>query len=119
MFKMKPVITAASIALMAGAACAEMAPGKTTDDETISFLAFGDSGYHYGYQKKSLWEKPFRTLDAIEADERKDWVEDKHNPSEFQMPSLYFHPEMGGYIMRSGQQPVADAMRAYCEEKPC
>ena len=118
MFKMKPYLAAASIALMAGAACAETAP-KAPADETISFLAFGDSGYHYGYQKKSLWEKPFRTLEAVEADERKDWIEDKHNPSEFQMPSLYYHPEMGGYVMRSGQQPVADAMRAYCASSSC
>ncbi|WP_417449811.1 metallophosphoesterase [Kordiimonas sp.] len=119
MFKFKPTITVATIALLAGAACAQESEQKRSGSETISFLAFGDSGYHYGYQKKKLWEEPFRTLEAFEADYRADWREDKKTPSEFQMPSLYFHPEMGGYIMRSGQQPVADAMKAYCEVNAC
>ncbi|WP_262692725.1 metallophosphoesterase [Kordiimonas aestuarii] len=118
MFKFKSMMATAGVALLAGAACAQTAP-EPADEKTISFLAFGDSGYHYGYQKEKLWEKPFRTLEAIEADERADWMGDNKNPSEFQMPSLYFHPEMGGYIMRSGQQPVADAMKAYCEVKSC
>lgn len=122
MFKFKPLMAVATAALLAGSACAQndTATDQGADGEkTISFLAFGDSGYHYGYQKKSLWEEPFRTLDEFEADYRKDWAEDQKTPSEFHMPSLYFHPEMGGYIMRSGQQPVADAMLAYCKVKAC
>lgn len=117
MFSLKSFLMASvSVALVAGASAAK---SEDTEGETISFLAFGDSGYHYGYQKKKLWKQPFRTLEAFEADYRADWAEDQKNPSEFSMPSVYFHPEMGGYIMRSGQQPVADAMKAYCEVKAC
>ncbi|WP_286828799.1 MULTISPECIES: metallophosphoesterase [Kordiimonas] len=108
--------TAASVALLASAACAQTG---TAEEETISFLAFGDSGYHHEYQKKKLWKKPFRTLEAFEADYRADWAEDQKTPSEFRLPSLYFHEQMGGYIMRSGQQPVADAMTAYCQANAC
>jgi hypothetical protein len=106
-------MAAAAAALLTGSAC------SNDTDKTISFLAFGDSGYHYGYQKKKLFEKPFKTLEDFEADYRADWAEDQKRPSEFRLPAMYFHEEMGGYIMRSGQQPVADAMRAYCKIRAC
>ncbi|MFC3051945.1 metallophosphoesterase [Kordiimonas pumila] len=118
MFYLKSLSVFLALGLGASGAWAssDTAPKK---EETISFLAFGDSGYHYGYQKKSLYKKPLRTLDDFEADYRADWTEDNKPASEFSMPSLYYHQDMGGYIMRSGQQPVADAMKAYCAEKEC
>ncbi len=115
MVKLKWMALAIAVSgLQAGTATSQE---KTAD--TISFLAFGDSGYQHRYQKEKLWKKPLRTLEAFEADYRADWREDQQTPSEFRLPSVHYHPEMGGYVLRSGQQPVADAMKAYCRSHDC
>ena len=88
-------------------------------NSTVSFIAFGDAGYHHKYQSSWLANRPFLTKQDFIDDERRSWIR-KNRPIEEFVPSpLHFHKEIGGYIMKSGQQPVADAMKAWCETNTC
>jgi len=116
---MKKIIAICAAFLLL-ASCGDSGTEKLGDiQRKVSFLVFGDSGYHYDYQKQELYDKPFTTLDDFVDDYRADWIEDQRPLSEFEMPPTYFHEEMGGYVMTSGMKPVATAMESYCSRYNC
>ena len=41
--------------------------------DKIEFLAFGDSGYHYTYQKAKLYKNPLTTKEAYLTAFQKNW----------------------------------------------
>jgi len=95
-------------------------PVSAEAEETISFLAVGDAGYHYSYQKEEFYEQPLRTVEAVRKAEFVEWTEEDHKPAgEFVTSPLYFHQGIGGYIDASGLYPVGAAMKAYCDVKEC
>jgi hypothetical protein len=81
------------------------------------FLAFGDSGYHYDYPETDDEPGP-KTYEAFVEDERREWLEDKRPPAEFEPTPAYQRPDTGSWIAASGQAGVALAMRRYCEGPP-
>ncbi|WCL53294.1 metallophosphoesterase [Gimibacter soli] len=113
MLKSSLLRTAALLPLLAAPACA------ADKDAEIGFIAFGDSGYHYGYMDPKEYKKPLKTLEEFTAAEKADAAEDYLPLESFQMPPAYFHPEIGGYVTASGQDAVARAMTAYCEKALC
>jgi tartrate-resistant acid phosphatase type 5 len=101
------IATAATLLLQA---CVSQRP-------VAEFLAFGDSGYHYDYPDLEEGSGP-KTLEAFVEDERRDWLDDKRPPGEFEARPAYRMPDTGTWIAASGQAAVADAMRRYCEGPP-
>lgn len=87
--------------------------------ETISFLAFGDSGYHMGYIDGEDYEKPYKSRAAFLEAFRAEWVEDKKPLRDFRLPPLYFHEEYQSFMSASGMMPVAKAMKQVCAEYDC
>ncbi len=92
------------------AACATPRPAPAPIAE---FLAFGDSGYHYDYLDADEGEG-VTTLAAFVEKERLDWLSDKRPPAEFKPPPAWRRPDTGEYVLASGQDAVATAMRRYC-----
>lgn len=93
--------------------------GCSEQAEKVEFLAFGDSGYHYDYQKAKLFKNPMTTKEAYLAAYKEKNAE-KHFPLDrLPEPPLYFHDGIGGYIPQSGMSSVATAMKHYCAEQVC
>lgn len=86
--------------------------------QPMSFLAFGDHGYHFDYMDPEDIEPP-RNLEEAIAFEREEWREDKRPPAEFATSSLVVYPPTGGYVSASGMMPVATAMKSYCASASC
>jgi tartrate-resistant acid phosphatase type 5 len=83
-----------------------------------SFVAFGDSGYHYDYLKPDIYAEPM-TPEQYLADELASWLE-KHLPTgEFQAPPMYILPQTNQAIEASGANAVGDAMYNYCTTSNC
>ncbi|TNE64368.1 MAG: hypothetical protein EP335_07870 [Alphaproteobacteria bacterium] len=112
----RAILTPLMLAL-AGATSACAAPAD--EEGEIGFVAFGDSGYHYGYMKAKEYKHPLKTMDAFIEAEKKDAMEDYRPVEGLEIPPTYFHPGIGGYVAASGQQPVADAMVRFCETALC
>lgn len=92
----------------------------SAEDGTIGFLAVGDTGYHYSYQKSELYENPFKTVEAVRTAEFEEWTKEDYKPAEeFATAPLYFHQGVGGYIDASGLYPVGTAMKNYCMRAKC
>lgn len=85
---------------------------------TVSFLAFGDSGYHYDYLKTSVIENPL-TLDEFKQDKLASWLEKTFPLNEFILPPIYQIPGTQHFIEASGAKPVAKAMTKYCQQATC
>lgn len=88
-------------------------------EQTISFLAFGDSGYHMNYVDAEDYEVPFATRDAFIDAYRAEWAEDQKPLRDFRPPALYFHPDYKSYMPASGMMPVAKAMKSVCAKMDC
>jgi tartrate-resistant acid phosphatase type 5 len=88
-------------------------PGKP-----VTLLVFGDGGYHYEHLEKKVYAKVV-TEEQFLAKERKDWVEERRPPEEFDYPPMYRLPGSGSVIPASGQVPVSAAMKSYCAQHGC
>jgi hypothetical protein len=105
------------------AACS--APTSRTTDASaakpstpVTLLAFGDGGYHYDHLEKKVYEKVV-SAEQFMAKERKDWVEERRPPEEFDAPPMYRLPSNGSVIPMTGQMPVSTAMKSYCAQHGC
>jgi hypothetical protein len=105
------------------AACS--APTSRTTDASaakpstpVTLLAFGDGGYHYDHLEKKVYEKVV-SAEQFMAKERKDWVEERRPPEEFDAPPMYKLPSNGSVIPMTGQMPVSTAMKSYCAQHGC
>jgi phosphodiesterase/alkaline phosphatase D-like protein len=85
---------------------------------SLSLLLFGDHGYDLDYIDADERNAPLTREQALAA-ERKDWIEDKRPPAEFEASPLVPLPDTGGYVTASGMMPVAHAMKAYCATTRC
>jgi hypothetical protein len=111
-------------ALLVAAGCS--APTQRTAHETatapqgkpVTLLVFGDGGYHYDHLEKKVYEKVV-TEEQFMAKERKDWVEERRPPEEFDAPPMYKLPSNGSVIPATGQMPVSQAMHSYCAQHGC
>jgi hypothetical protein len=114
--------TLLSSAALLIAACTAPAPQATRDtaphDKAVSLLVFGDGGYHYDHLDKKAYEKVV-TEEQFLAKERKDWVEERRPPEEFDHPPMFKLPGNGSVIPASGQMPAATAMKRYCAQQTC
>jgi tartrate-resistant acid phosphatase type 5 len=86
--------------------------------EPVTFLAFGDSGYHYDYLEPEDYAT-IVTQQQFLAKERTDWIEDKRPIEELAYPPTYRLPSNGSIVAASGLQVVADAMRETCVQLGC
>jgi tartrate-resistant acid phosphatase type 5 len=102
---------AALAALLLFVACAHQRPAPPAVAE---FLAFGDGGYHYDYLEPDDGEG-VTTLEAFVEKERLDWLDDKRPPAEFKPPPAHRRSDTGDYVLASGQDAVARAMRRWCD----
>jgi hypothetical protein len=104
------------------ASCTAPAPRATQDtapqSKAVTLLAFGDGGYHYDHLDKKAYEKVV-TEEQFMAKERKDWVEERRPPAEFDHPPMYKLPGNGSVIAATGQMPTARAMKSYCAQHSC
>lgn len=88
-------------------------------DKPISFLAFGDSGYHLDYIDSEDVEPPYATRKAFADMYMAEWLDDKKPMRDFRLPYLAFLEGPGSYIADTGMMPVAQAMKAVCAETDC
>lgn len=95
------------------AACWLLAP-FTANAQTISFVAFGDSGYIPAYERFEEDDTPFRTPGAYLAAQAEDWLEHYPSLEGFTPTPMTFESALGSYIEASGLYPVAWAMREVC-----
>jgi tartrate-resistant acid phosphatase type 5 len=104
------------------AACTAPSQQATRDaapqSKAVTLLAFGDGGYHYDHLAKKDYDKVV-TEEEFLADERKDWVEERRPPEEFDHPPMYKLPSNGSVIPASGQMPTVAAMKSYCAQHTC
>jgi hypothetical protein len=104
------------------ASCTAPAPRATQDtapqSKAVTLLAFGDGGYHYDHLDKKAYAKVV-TEEQFMAKERKDWVEERRPPAEFDHPPMYKLPGNGSVIAATGQMPTARAMKSYCAQHSC
>src|SRR5688500_5190788 len=118
------LVDAASLSAVAVliAACTAPTPRATQDtaaqSKAVTLLAFGDGGYHYDHLDKKVYEKVV-TEEQVMAKERKDWVEERRPPGEFDHPPMYQLPGNGSVIAATGQLPTASAMKSYCAQHSC
>lgn len=99
---------------LAGCASVErgVAPASPSS-RSVSFLAFGDSGYSLDYLDPEDLNPPL-TRDQFVARARASWTKDKRPIAEFTPPPMVAHPANGGFVAASGLMPVAKAMTDYC-----
>ncbi|TQF71068.1 metallophosphoesterase [Pseudoalteromonas luteoviolacea] len=86
--------------------------------QTISFLAFGDGGYHPDYPKAKHVENPKNKAQFIAA-EKADWLEDNRPIEEFDHAPIYVYPNTEIATEDTGAAAVGHAMAKLCETKPC
>lgn len=112
----------ASVAVLV-AACTAPTPRSARESaappaKPVTLLVFGDGGYHYDHLEKKVYEKVV-TEEQFLAKERKDWVEERRPPEEFNYPPMYKLPGNGSVIPATGQMPVSTAMKSYCAQHGC
>lgn len=118
------LVSAASLSSLALLIAACTAPSQhTTRDaapqsKAVTLLAFGDGGYHYDHLARKDYDKVVTETEFL-ADERKDWVEERRPPEEFDHPPMYKLPSNGSVIPASGQMPTVAAMKSYCAQHTC
>jgi tartrate-resistant acid phosphatase type 5 len=105
------------------AACSAPTPRSATESaaapsKPVTLLVFGDGGYHYDHLEKKVYQKVV-TEEQFLAKERKDWVEERRPPEEFDHPPMYRLPGNGSVIPATGQMPVSTAMKSYCAQQGC
>jgi len=84
----------------------------------VSFLAFGDGGYHHDYPKKKHIEHPRNKAAFIEK-EKRDWLEDYRPIEEFNHAPIYIYPNTDIATERSGAASVGLAMSEVCQLRNC
>jgi len=84
----------------------------------ISFLAFGDGGYHVDYPKKKHIENPRNKADFI-AHEKEDWLADYRPEAEFDHAPIYVYPNTNTATEQGGAEAVGLAMTEVCIYKSC
>jgi tartrate-resistant acid phosphatase type 5 len=119
--RLVPAASLSSVVLLV-AACTAPPPRATQDaaarSKAVTLLAFGDGGYHYDHLDRKAYEKVV-TEEQFMAKERKDWVEERRPPEEFDHPPMYQLPGSGSVIPASGQMPTVSAMKSYCAQHSC
>lgn len=92
---------------------------KTPNISTeISFLAFGDGGYHTDYPKAKHINNPRNRAQFI-AKEKQDWLEDYRPISEFNHAPIYVYPNTNIATEQGGALPVGQAMAELCKKRAC
>ncbi len=86
--------------------------------ESISFLAFGDGGYHPDYPKIKHIKKPKNKEQFIKK-EREDWLEDHRPIEEFNHAPIYIYPNTDIATENSGAAAVGLAMAELCKKRDC
>ncbi len=112
--KVRHIASGGLALLLAGCASVERgAAPALAPPRSVSFLAFGDSGYSLDYlDPEDL--NPALTRDQFIAKARASWIKDKRPIAEFTPPPMVPHPTNGGFVAASGLMPVAEAMTDYC-----
>jgi len=87
-------------------------------NENISFLAFGDGGYHVDYPKKKHISTP-RNEEEFIAYAKKKWLADHRPEAEFDHAPIYVYPNTIVATEQGGAQAVGLAMTEVCRDKPC
>ncbi|MBA3878785.1 MAG: hypothetical protein C0500_03600 [Sphingobium sp.] len=111
----KPLAASALLVLsLAGCASVERAAAPASaPPSSVSFLAFGDSGYSLDYLDPEDLNPPL-TREQFIAKARASWIKDKRPIAEFTPPPMVADPSNGGFVAASGLMPVAKAMTDYC-----
>ena len=100
------------------AACSPT-PNKPQAADPVSFLVFGDSGYHFDWPSKN---------DRKSADQDKQaWYENHLDPDRLaagmrepeRLPAIEKSPVTGGYVLSTGLYRVSDAMYEKCAPDSC
>lgn len=86
--------------------------------DNISFLAFGDGGYHVDYPKSKHIHHP-KTREAFIAAEKKDWREEHRPMAEFDHAPIYVYPGTKIATEQGGAQAVGQAMARFCRTERC
>jgi tartrate-resistant acid phosphatase type 5 len=113
-----PVFSCVLLIAACTAPTARTARETAPQSKAITLLAFGDGGYHYDHLAKKDYEKVV-TEEQFMAKERKDWLEERRPPQEFDHPPMYQLPGNGSVIAATGQMPTARAMKSYCAQHSC
>ena len=87
-------------------------------NKNISFLAFGDGGYHTDYPKAKHIKNPRNREQFIEK-EKQDWKEDYRPMSEFDHAPIYIYPGTNIATEQGGAGPVGQAMATLCQQRAC
>jgi hypothetical protein len=93
-------------------------PPITAASQSVTLLAFGDSGYGYAYIEQEDLEPPLSAA-QFEAQWREEWLEDKRPLADYALPATTVLPATGGVIEATGLEGVAGAMRRYCSTAGC
>ncbi|HEB96979.1 MAG TPA: hypothetical protein ENI96_11185, partial [Sedimenticola thiotaurini] len=109
---LRPIVLLLLFALSACTALQQRKP------EGVSFLAFGDSGYHYDYLKKKVRQNPL-TVEGYLAARRKKWIGKQLPQEEFEAPPIHIVPGTRQAVEASGARPVAEAMYSFCARDDC
>lgn len=91
---------------------------KTRENQNISFLAFGDGGYHHDYPKIKHIKNPKNKAEFI-AKEKEDWLEDYRPLEEFDHVPLYVYPNTEITTELGGALAVGKAMTETCSTRVC
>jgi len=84
----------------------------------ISFLAFGDGGYHVDYPKKKVIKQPKNPAELVAKAKRK-WLENGRPLAEFDHAPVYVYPKSNTATEQGGAQAVGLAMTEVCRHKNC
>lgn len=86
--------------------------------DKISFLAFGDGGYHPDYPKQKHIDKPKTKTEFIAA-EKADWQEEHRPMSDFGHAPIYIYPGTTIATEDTGAASVGQAMATLCKSVIC
>ncbi|MCF6433997.1 metallophosphoesterase [Pseudoalteromonas sp. MMG022] len=98
--------------------CAINATAAASEQNMISFLAFGDGGYSVDYPKTKHIKQPKNKQQFIAA-EKRDWLAEHRPLSEFNHAPLYVYANSNIAVEQSGAVPVGQAMAKLCQQKTC
>ena len=83
--------------------------GVMAEDKSdpVSFLIFGDSGYHHDYLDPKNYYKRARTRQQHQAFYYLRWLQKDRSFEDFKAPLGVYVPAIDGYVDASGLYPVA------------
>lgn len=91
---------------------------ESKPSRNISFLAFGDGGYHFDYPKIKHIRNPRNKTEFV-AKEKQDWLEDGRPLAEFDHTPLYVYPNTQITTEQGGAKAVGLAITEVCRSKDC